>query len=174
MITYSVASRHPCHAGGGVVLCKEDMLSGTVMLVIYVVVFIAIFYFMAIRPQQRQRRAHQELLSSLKKGDRISTAAGIYGTVKRIEDNIVHVEIARGVTMKISRRAVVEILNRDTAEGRAALPEGSTRRRKSAVVEEEYEDTTPEEFDTGAEQSSDEFDAGVESGEDTEDDSVER
>ena len=113
------------------------MGSNSWLLIVYVLVFIAIFYFMAIRPQQRQRRAHQELLASLKKGDRVSTAAGIYGTVKKIEDNIVHVEIAKGVTMKISRRAVVEILSKDTAEGKAALPEGSTRKGRAAAVEPE-------------------------------------
>ena len=43
----------------GAVSEKEESLSGSVMLIIYVVAFIAIFYFMAIRPQQRQRRAHQ-------------------------------------------------------------------------------------------------------------------
>jgi preprotein translocase subunit YajC len=124
-------------------------------LIVYVVVFIAIFYFMAIRPQQRQRRAHQELLASLKKGDRVSTAAGIYGTVKKIEDNIVHVEIARGVTMKVSRRAIVEILNKDTTEGKAALPEGSTRKGKAAVTEadetsmDEVETEAGEETETG-------------------------
>ena len=51
------------------------------MLIIYVVAFIAIFYFMAIRPQQRQRKAHQALLTALKKGDSVGTAAGIYGKV---------------------------------------------------------------------------------------------
>ena len=100
------------------------MSSSAGMLIIYVVAFIAIFYFMAIRPQQRQRKAHQALLSSLKKGDRIVTAAGIYGTVKRVEDNIVVVEVAKGVTVKIARRAVAEII-RDPAEARAAAPEGA-------------------------------------------------
>ncbi len=116
---------------------------GSYWLIIYVVAFIGIFYFMAIKPQQKQRRAHQELLSSLKKGDRISTAAGIYGTVKRIEDNVVVVEIAKGVTMKIARRAVSEILNKDSDEGRAAAPEGASRRGKSAQTEiEEVVDET--------------------------------
>jgi preprotein translocase subunit YajC len=110
------------------------------MLIIYVVAFIAIFYFMAIRPQQRQRKAHQALLSSLKKGDRIITAAGIYGTVKRVEENIVVVEVAKGVTMKIARRAVAEII-RDTAEARAAAPEGPSR-GKNAPAEIEAADET--------------------------------
>jgi preprotein translocase subunit YajC len=104
------------------------------MLIIYVVAFIAIFYFMAIRPQQRQRRAHQALLSQLKKGDRIVTAAGIYGTVKRVEEGIVVVEVAKGVSLKIARRAVAEII-RDSAEARAAAPEGPARRSRGAAAE---------------------------------------
>ena len=113
------------------------------MLIIYVVAFIAIFYFMAIRPQQRQRKQHQALLSSLKKGDRIVTASGIYGTVKRVEENIVVVEVAKGVSMKISRRAVAEII-RDQAEARAAAPEGQSRGKNApAEVEAVEELETP-------------------------------
>jgi preprotein translocase subunit YajC len=108
--------------------------SSSTMLIIYVVAFIAIFYFMAIRPQQKQRRAHAALLSALKKGDRVVTAAGIYGTVKRVEENIVVVEIAKGVSMKIARRAVAEII-KDQAEIRAAAPEGTAGRGKVAAGE---------------------------------------
>ncbi len=108
------------------------------MLIIYVVAFIAIFYFMAIRPQQRQRRAHMELLNSLKKGDTIVTAAGIYGTVKKVDDNVVEVEIAKGVTVKVNRRAVSEII-RDRAEAKAVAP---SRRGKSAPAEIEAADET--------------------------------
>jgi preprotein translocase subunit YajC len=124
---------------------KEDVLS-SYWLIIYVVAFIGIFYFMAIRPQQKQRRAHQELLNTLKKGDRIGTAAGIYGTVKRVEDNIVVVEIAKGVSIKVARRAVVEILSKDSSEGRAVGPESPSRRRRAAEAEteESYDDTSAE------------------------------
>jgi preprotein translocase subunit YajC len=109
------------------------------MLIIYVVAFIAIFYFMAIRPQQKQRRAHQALLSALKKGDRIVTAAGFYGTVKRVEENVVVVEVARGVNMKIARRAVAEII-RDSAEARAVAPEGPSRGKNAPAEIEAAED----------------------------------
>ncbi|MFH0917473.1 MAG: preprotein translocase subunit YajC [bacterium] len=119
------------------------------MLIIYVVAFIAIFYFMAIRPQQRQRRAHQAVLSSLKKGDRIVTAAGIYGTVKRVEETIVVVEVAKGVTLKISRRAVAEII-KDGAEARAAAPEAPRRRGKAAPAE--IEESTADDVDAVADE----------------------
>ena len=123
------------------------------MLIIYVVAFIAIFYFMAIRPQQRQRKTHAALLSSLKKGDRIITAAGIYGTVKRVEDNIVVVEIAKGVTVKISRRAVAEII-RDQAEARATAPEGSTRGKNAPAEIESADESADGSEDTGDESGS--------------------
>jgi preprotein translocase subunit YajC len=111
------------------------------MLIIYVVLFIGIFYFMAIRPQQRQRKAHMELLNSLKKGDTIVMASGMYGTVKKVsDDNIVEVEIAKGVTIKINRRAVTEII-RDKAEARAAAPARMSRGKNApAEIEESYED----------------------------------
>ncbi len=119
------------------------------MLIIYVVAFIAIFYFMAIRPQQRQRRAHQALLSSLKKGDRIVMASGIYGTVKRVEENMVVVEVAKGVNLKIARRAVAEII-RDSAEARAVAPEGpSTTRGRRGKAEIEAGTTDETDIETG-------------------------
>lgn len=119
-------------------------MSGSYWMIIYVVVIIGIMYVVAIKPQQKQRRAHQALLASLKKGDSVGTAAGIYGTVKRIEDNIVVVEIAKGVTMKIARRAVTEILSKDSAEGRAAAVTGTSRRGKSAEAETESDEVVDE------------------------------
>lgn len=124
------------------------------MLIIYVVAFIAIFYFMAIRPQQRQRRAHAELLSALKKGDRIITSSGIYGTVKRVEESIIVVEVAKGVTMKIARRAVTEII-RDAAQARAAAPEGPERKGRGAAAEIE-ETTGTDELDAQGTEGADE------------------
>jgi preprotein translocase subunit YajC len=45
--------------------------------------FFAFFYFMAIRPQSKQRKAHQDMMNSLAKGDMVMTASGIYGKVVR-------------------------------------------------------------------------------------------
>lgn len=136
------------------------------MLIIYVVAFIAIFYFMAIRPQQRQRKAHAALLSSLKKGDQIVTAAGMYGTVKRVEENIVVVEIAKGVTIKIARNAVTQII-RDKQEARAAAPE--PRGKATAEIEEAVEEA--EDLEAGAEEAAEE--EAAEAGEVVEEDADE-
>ena len=126
------------------------MGSSASMLIIYVVAFIAIFYFMAIRPQQRQRKAHQALLSSLKKGDHVVTASGIYGTVKRVEESMVVVEIAKGVSIKITRNAVANIIA-DAKEARAYAPESTGGRRGKKGRLQIEEETADEALDEGAE-----------------------
>jgi preprotein translocase subunit YajC len=125
--------------------------SSSWMLIIYVVAFIAIFYFMAIRPQQRQRKAHAVLLSSLKKGDSVVTAAGIYGKVKRVEESLVVIEVAKGVSMKIARNAVTQII-RDNAQARAVAPEGTTggRGKRSQAEIEEAEEAANDEIEAEA------------------------
>jgi preprotein translocase subunit YajC len=122
------------------------------MLIIWVVVFIAIFYFMAIRPQQRQRKAHTELLNSLKRGDMIVTAAGMYGKVVKVDDgnNTVEVEVSRGVVIKIHRRAVSEII-RDKDQVRALAP-GKATRTKSAPAEEAADEGYDESADAAVDE----------------------
>jgi len=71
---------------------------------------IAIFYFMIIRPQQKRQKERQHLIDSLKKGDKIVTAGGIYGTVVGLEDKIVLVQISDNVKVKIDRSTIGTIL----------------------------------------------------------------
>jgi preprotein translocase subunit YajC len=104
---------------------KEDVLktSNIYMLLVFVA-FIAFFYFMAIRPQSKQRKAHQEMMNSLTKGDVVMTASGIYGKVAKVDDTVVVIEIAKGVTMKVTRRAIADII-RDKDRIKALALEGS-------------------------------------------------
>ncbi len=127
------------------------MSSSAGMLIIYVVAFIAIFYFMAIRPQQRQRKAHAALLSSLKKGDHVITASGIYGTVKRVEESLVVVEVAKGVSMKLARNAIAQIV-REGGDARAFAPEPAGRRGKNAPLEIEEEVSAEEPMEEAADE----------------------
>jgi preprotein translocase subunit YajC len=69
-----------------------------------------VFYFIVIAPANKQRRKTQEMLSSLKKGDRVLTSSGIYGTVQGVEDRVVYLKVAENVKLKVARTAVAEIL----------------------------------------------------------------
>ena len=73
-----------------------------------ILVFV-IFYFLMIRPQQRQKKEHQKLLSSLKKGDEVITTSGIHGKVYGIVDTIVTLEIADNIRIKLDRQQVASI-----------------------------------------------------------------
>jgi preprotein translocase subunit YajC len=94
-------------------------VSNVPLLVLYVLGFILIFYFMAIRPQQRQRRAHEEMTRAVKKGDQVVTVGGIVGTIKRTDDEFVMLEVSKGVQIKLARRAIAEITSADQIRGRA-------------------------------------------------------
>jgi len=73
-----------------------------------------VFYFLVIAPANKQRRKTQEMLSSLKKGDRVMTTGGIYGTIQSVEADVVILKIAENVKVKVSRSAVSGVV---TGEG---------------------------------------------------------
>ncbi|HEX7190808.1 MAG TPA: preprotein translocase subunit YajC [Thermoanaerobaculia bacterium] len=68
-----------------------------------------VFYFLVIAPANRQRKKTEQLLSSLKKGDRIVTNGGIYGTIQGVEADVVYLKIAENVKIKVARSAVASI-----------------------------------------------------------------
>jgi len=63
----------------------------------------AVFYFLLIRPQQKKTRQHQDLLKSLKVGDRVVTTGGLYGTIVAGGDHIIKLEIADKVRVEVGR-----------------------------------------------------------------------
>jgi preprotein translocase subunit YajC len=85
------------------------MSSQNTITIIYIAVIVAVFYFLWIRPQQKQRKAMAEMLAALKPGDEILTAGGLIGTVRAIGDTAIDVEIASGVTVKFTKGAIVKV-----------------------------------------------------------------
>lgn len=69
-------------------------------------IMILIFYFLLIRPQQRQEKERQEMLSRLKKGDVVITSGGLIGTIAAVQDKEVHVELADKVKVRVAREDV--------------------------------------------------------------------
>ncbi len=69
-----------------------------------------VFYFIVIAPANKQRKKTQEMLSSVKKGDRVLTSGGIYGTVQGVEAEVVYLKIAENVKVKVTRSAISGIV----------------------------------------------------------------
>jgi preprotein translocase subunit YajC len=78
-------------------------------------IIIVVFYFLVIRPQQKKLKNHQDMVNNLQKGDQIVTAGGMVATVSKVEteSDILVVEIAKDVKVKIKRDTVSQIVNVD-------------------------------------------------------------
>jgi len=86
------------------------------------ILIFVVFWFLLIRPQQRRMREHREMVQATKKGDKIVTSGGIYGTVARVvDDNALEVEIAPNVKVKLARGTVSENVTR-AEQAQAAKP----------------------------------------------------
>ncbi len=76
-----------------------------------------VFYFLLIRPQQQQAKTLKATLSALKRGDKVVTAGGIIGTVKKVADAAteIDVEIAPNVTVSILRSTITKVVTPEAA-----------------------------------------------------------
>ena len=70
------------------------------------ILMFVIFYFLLIRPQQKKTKEHREMVSNLKKGDRIVTSGGLHGRITGVSDQTLTVEIADKVRVKVNRANV--------------------------------------------------------------------
>jgi preprotein translocase subunit YajC len=74
----------------------------------------AIFYFLLIRPQQKQQREHDDMLKNLKVGDKILTTGGLYGTITGIKgENDLEVQFSQTVKLTLNRTAVTRVVSTD-------------------------------------------------------------
>jgi len=82
--------------------------------------FVAIFYFLILRPQQKADRQRKELLSAIKKGDRVVTSSGMHGEITNLADETVTLQVDDGVRLTFDRSAVSRVLGGGSSE--AAKP----------------------------------------------------
>ena len=74
----------------------------------------AVFYFIVLLPARKQQKKKDAMIAALKKGDRVVTAAGIYGTVAAVEDPTLLLKVAENVKIRISKSAIAGLV---TGEG---------------------------------------------------------
>lgn len=78
----------------------------TIMLVVFMVLMFAMFYFLIIRPQRKRQQEHQALLASLNVGDKIITIGGIYGVIESMKEDSVLIKLESGATVRMSRASI--------------------------------------------------------------------
>jgi preprotein translocase subunit YajC len=91
---------------------------GLISTLIMFSLIIGIFYFLILRPQQKRQKERQKLLEALKKGDKVVTSGGMYGTIAGLDEKTVLVQVAEGIKIKFERGSVNAILR----EGETEVP----------------------------------------------------
>jgi len=96
-------------AGGGSSAAPSAGSGGMIASFLPFVLIFVVFYFLLILPQQRKQKKHKALLEALKKGDRVLTTGGLLGTVAAVNKNVVTVQVAENVRVKVRREYISEL-----------------------------------------------------------------
>jgi len=88
-----------------------------VIIALYLVILVAAFYFLIVRPQRRQQQFRRQVIAAVQVDDEIITSGGVFGRVVGVEDDLLEVEIADGVVVKIARGAVQSRILPEPASG---------------------------------------------------------
>jgi preprotein translocase subunit YajC len=91
---------------------------GNGIMMLLPLLLIPVLYFMMIRPQQKRQRQWQEMLSSIKTGDRITTAGGIRGIILSIKDDVIVIRVAPdGIKLEVAKNAIASVTTQDGTSG---------------------------------------------------------
>ena len=85
-----------------------------------IVAIFAVFYFLLIRPQQKQRRERETMIQAVKKGDRVVTTSGLHATVTNLTEHTVVLRAADGVKLEFDRSAIGRVLEKTAGGDRDA------------------------------------------------------
>jgi preprotein translocase subunit YajC len=106
LISSAFAQTAPAAAAGGSGSALVSMLPLVLMFVV--------LYFLMIRPQMKRQKEHRAMLDAIAKGDEVVTAGGLLGTISKMGDNYLTIELAQGVEAQIERSAVARVLPKGT------------------------------------------------------------
>ena len=84
--------------------------------ILQIVAFIAIFYFLLIRPQQKRQKEKAALVAAVKTGDKVVTSSGIHGIVSNVKETTVLVKVADNVKIEFEKAAIETIVKATTPE----------------------------------------------------------
>lgn len=76
------------------------------------ILMVAIFYFLLIRPQQKKQKEHRQMLANLQKGDVVMTSGGMHGKITGITDTVATLEIADKVRVKVARGYIAALISK--------------------------------------------------------------
>jgi preprotein translocase subunit YajC len=81
------------------------------------ILIFGIFYLLVFRPQQKRQKEHRNMLEALKKGDRVVTSSGIFGTVVGLKKSVAVLKIAENVKVEFQRAAIAAVVESSSEDG---------------------------------------------------------
>jgi preprotein translocase subunit YajC len=110
-----------------------------------IIVAFALLWLIVVRPQRKRQTKQQQMLSDLRVGDEVLTAGGIYGTISRLDEDQVTVEIAPRTEVRVARRAIAGITREDEPEeaGEADEPKDDDGERWRSAFDAEDAENEP-------------------------------
>ncbi len=89
----------------------DPLMSFLPLILIFVV-----FYFLLIRPQSKRAKEHKQMVEALSRGDEVVTNGGLLGRISGVGDNFVELDIAEGVTVKVQRQSIANLMPKGTVK----------------------------------------------------------
>lgn len=120
-------------------------MNNTTSLILYFVVFFGIMYFLMIRPQQKQAKQRQALLSSLRVKDKVLTAGGIYGKITKVKEKSVIVQIADKVEIEVAKSGITSVENREIVAEKDKKGDKTDKKSKDKANDAKVEEQSPAE-----------------------------
>ena len=93
--------------------CPAPASGGGVLMIGYLVFLFGLMYFMIFRPQRLKMKKHEELLQSVRVGDRIMTTGGIFATIVKIKEKTLLLQIAEKTKIELNRNNIALIIRED-------------------------------------------------------------
>jgi preprotein translocase subunit YajC len=87
--------------------------SGSIQLV-FIFIFVAAFYFLILRPQTKRAKEQKTMIAALQRGDEVATIGGVVGTVSKVYEQYVGVEVAENLVVTVQKNAVQSVLPKGT------------------------------------------------------------
>ena len=89
---------------------REGGTAGITAILPLILIFV-IFYFLLIMPQRQQRKKHEELLKNLKKGNKIVTSGGIHGTISKVDESTVVLQVSQKTELVVDKSVIVRVIS---------------------------------------------------------------
>ena len=128
MMRYLIADAWAQVSGGG----GSSLFSFLPLVLIF-----GLFYFLLIRPQQKKKKEHKDMVASMKVGDEVATNGGLLGKVTDLDDNLVTLDVAMGVNFQVQRHAIAQMVPKGTFKeldgGGGKKSKGSGKKSKASA-----------------------------------------